>query len=338
MSITPLSKSGKMDRRSFLAGAAAVPLAVALPPPGARAQSPWPARNLTMIVPFPPGGQADLAARPVALALEKSLGRPVVVENRPGAGGAIGAAAVAKAEPDGHTLLMTLNSIVVSPEAERLHDRAPLYELNQLVPVARVLSDPNIFAVRSSAPWKTLQDLVEDARRRPGVITFSSSGNFGAAHVSVEAFTHAAGIKLLHVPYRGAGPAITGLLADQVGLTSTTLGTLAAHVEAGTIRILAAMSAARIRRLPDVPTMREAGYPVEANVWAGLFLPSGVPEPVVGRIRGAMRGALADPMVISVFQKAGTDPAYQDAPEFAKLVAADHAILTATIKKIGRLE
>ena len=201
-----------------------------------------------------------------------------------------------------------------------------------------MLSDPNILAVRSSAPWRTLNDLVADAKQRPGVITFSSSGNFGAAHVSVESFAHAAGIKLLHVPYRGAGPAITGLLAGQVGLTSSTLGTLAAHVEAGTIRILASMSAERIRRLPDVPTLREIGYPVDATVWAGLFVPKGVPEPIVRRLRSAMRDALGDPMVISVFEKAGTDPAYQDAPEFSRLVEADSAILTVTIKKIGRLE
>jgi tripartite-type tricarboxylate transporter receptor subunit TctC len=334
-----LSKARTTNRRILLSGAIAIALASAFATSrDALAQSQWPSRNITMIVPFPPGGQADLAARPVAIALEKTLGRPVVVDNRGGAGGAIGAAAASKAEPDGHTMLMTLNSIVISPEAERLFDRPPSYELNQLVPVARVLSDPNILAVQATAPWKTLKDLIDDAKKRPGEITYSSSGNYGAAHVSVEMFARAVGIKLLHVPYRGAGPAITGLLAGQVGLTSATVGPLGPHSEAGTIRILASMSAERLRRMPSVPTLRELGYPVEFYVWAGLFVPKGVPEAVVRRIRTAMQEALRNPIVTSLFEKAGTEAAYLDAPEFAKLVENDSSLLIPVIRNIGKLE
>ncbi len=142
-----------------------------------------------MIVPFPPGGQADLAARPVAMALEKILGRSVVVDNRSGAGGLLGNAAGARAEPDGHTLLMTLSSMTFLPEAERLFDRKPSYEWHQLIPIARVLADPGVLCVRTDSPWKSVADLVADAKKRPGEITFSSSGNYGASHVPFEMFS-----------------------------------------------------------------------------------------------------------------------------------------------------
>jgi len=151
-----------------------------------------------MVVPLAPGGTADLAARPVAAALEKILERPVIVENRTGAGGSLGNASVAKAEPDGYTLLMTISSFVVLPEADRLFDRKPLYETDQFVPIARVLADPNVLAVHASSPWKTLKDFVDDAKKRPGEIAYGSSGNYGGTHVSMEIFAHAAGIKLLN--------------------------------------------------------------------------------------------------------------------------------------------
>jgi tripartite-type tricarboxylate transporter receptor subunit TctC len=179
-----------MDRRRFLKAAAVAPFAIALGT-SAHAQA-WPTRNITMIVAFPPGGQADLAARPVALALEKILGRSVVVDNRAGAGGMLGNAAAARAEPDGHTLLMALSSMTFLPEAERLYDKKPSYELDHLVPIARVLADPGVLCVRSDSPYKTLADLVADAKNRPGQISFSSSGNYGAAHVPFEMFQQAA--------------------------------------------------------------------------------------------------------------------------------------------------
>ena len=176
-----------MDRRKFLQGALAAPVAGAFGT-SANAQA-YPTHNITMIVAFPPGGQADLAARPVALALEKILGKSVIVDNRGGAGGMLGNAAAARSDPDGHTLLMALSSMTFLPEAERLYDRKPSYELDQLVPIARVLADPGVLCVRSDAPWKTLADLVADAKKRPGQISFSSSGNYGASHVPFEMFS-----------------------------------------------------------------------------------------------------------------------------------------------------
>ena len=325
-----------VSRRTFMVHAAGAAAALTLPA-GALAQASWPSRTITLVVPFPPGGQADLAARPVAAALAKTLGQSVVVENKAGAGGALGAAAVAKAEPDGYTLLLTLNSLVISPPAERLYDRTPLYEVDQFVPIARVLSDPNILVVKSTSPWKTIGEFVEDAKRRPGQLTFSSSGNYGAAHVSVELFAQAAGIKLLHVPYRGAGPAITGLLGDQVAMTSTTAGTLAAQQEAGLVRFLATMSSERLPRFPSVPTLRESGIPAQFHVWAGLLAPKGTPSAVVERLRTEMRAALQNPAVTAVFEKAGTAGAYLDAPAFADLIAGDSKTIASAVTAIGKL-
>ena len=166
-----------MNRRELLKVAAALPLAQAALSNSAFAQGPWPTRNITMIVPFPAGGQADLAARPVALALEKILGKPVIVDNRAGgAGGSIGNAAAARADADGYTLLMTLSSLAVLPEADRLFDRPVAYEVSQFAPVARVLADPTLLAVPASAPWKTLQDLVDDAKNAPARFPMARRG------------------------------------------------------------------------------------------------------------------------------------------------------------------
>jgi tripartite-type tricarboxylate transporter receptor subunit TctC len=216
-----------MNRRELLKAATVLPLAQAALSNSAFAQAAWPTRNITVIVPFPAGGQADLAARPVALALEKILGKSVIVDNRAGgAGGSIGNAAAARAEPDGYTLLMTLSSLAVLPEADRLFDRPVAYEVSQFAPVARVLADPTLLAVPASAPWKTLQDFVDDAKKRPGQIPYGSSGPYGTLHVAMEMFAASAGIKLLHVPFRGAGPALTALLSGTVQALASAPGTL----------------------------------------------------------------------------------------------------------------
>jgi tripartite-type tricarboxylate transporter receptor subunit TctC len=326
-----------MDRRKFLQGALAASMVPALAS-YARAQA-WPTRNITMIVPFPPGGQADLAARPVALALEKLLGKSVIVDNRGGAGGLLGNAAAARAEPDGHTLLMALSSMTFLPEAERLFDRKPSYELDQLVPVARVLADPGVLCVRADAPWKSVADLVADAKKRPGQISFSSSGNYGAAHVPFEMFEQAAGVKLLHIPYRGGGPALTAFLGKQVDITAQAPGPITPHVQSGAARLLASWGAKRSAEYPDVPTMIELGYKdVEYYIWAGLFAPKATPAPVITRLRDAMRQVMADPAVTKVFITANSPPAYLDQPEFQKFVDADAKRLIPVIKKIGRLD
>ena len=332
-----------MDRRNFLTGAAALPLAqgsLAALINDAQAQGAWPERNITFVVPFPAGGQADLAARPVAAALEKILGRPVVVENRAGgAGGSVGNAAVARAASDGYTQLVTLSSLAVLPEADRLFGRTPAYEVSQFTPVARILADPTLLAVPASAPWKTLKDFVEDAKARPGQITYGSSGPYGTLHIAMEMFAAAAGIKLLHVPFRGAAPALTALLSDTVQALASAPGVLKPQVDDGKVRVLANWGAERIPSFPNLPTFKELGYPdVEFYIWAGLFTPKGVPDAVMTKMRDGMRGAMKSPEVIKTFEAAGSPPAYQDQAEFTRFFEADNARLIAAVKKIGKVE
>ena len=329
-----------MNRRELLKATAALPLLSAARPSSAMVAMGWPAHTISMIVPFPAGGQADLAARPVALALEKILGKSVIVDNRAGgAGGAIGNAAAARAEPDGYTLLMTLSSLAVLPEADRLFDRPPVYEVSQLSPVARVLADPTLLAIPASAPWKTLEEFVEDAKRRPGEIRYGSSGPYGTLHIAMEMFAASAGIKLMHIPFRGAAPALNAILTGTVDAVASAPGTLKQMVDGGKMRVLANWGAERIASFPDLPTFRERGYKdVEFYIWAGLFAQSALPEPIMTRLREAMAEAVKSPEVIRTFETAGSPVAYMDAPEFAKFVETDSARLVAAVKRIGRVE
>ena len=331
---TPLT-----DRRQVLHRLA---LATALAPALPRlvmAQDAWPSRTITLVVPFPPGGQADLAARPIAEALQRILKATVIVENRQGAGGAVGNAAAAKAAPDGYTLLMTLSSLAVLPESQRLLGRPTSYEVDQLKPIARVLADPTLLAVPAKAPWKSVKDLVDDARSRPGMIPYGSSGTYGTLHVAMEMFAAAAGIKLLHVPYRGAGPALNDLLSGQIQALASAPGVLKQQVDAGNLRILANWGAQRIASFPETPTFIELGYKdVEFYIWAGLFAPRDVSEPITVRLREAMRQAMADADVQRVFTAAASPPAYLDAAPFAAFIAADSARLIKAVQKIGKVE
>lgn len=332
-----------MNRREILKAGAALPLsqvAWSALSGNAQAQAAWPTRNITMIVPFPAGGQADLAARPVAAALEKIIGKPVIVDNRAGgAGGSVGNAAAARAEPDGYTLLMTLSSLAVLPEADRLFDRPVAYEVSQFAPVARVLADPTMLAVPASAPWKTVQEFVDDAKKRPGEIPYGSSGPYGTLHVAMEMFAASAGIKLLHVPFRGAGPALTGLLTNTVQAVASAPGTLRAQVDDGKMRVLACWGSQRVASFPDTPTFQELGYKdVEFYIWAGLFAQKALPETIMTKLREGMREAVQAPEVKKTFETAGSPVAYMDAPEFAKFVETDSARLIAAVKKIGKVE
>ncbi|WP_270933523.1 tripartite tricarboxylate transporter substrate binding protein [Falsiroseomonas oryzae] len=328
-----------MRRRHLVSGIATL----AGLPPLARptlAQSQWPTRPITLIVPFPPGGQADIAARGISASLEQTLGRPVVIDNRGGAGGgSVGNAAAARAAPDGYTLLVTLASLAVLPEADRLFERQPSYEVTQLEPIARIIGDPFFLAVAAGSPWRSAHDFIEDARRRPGAISYGSSGSYGVVHVAMEMLTAAAGVQLLHVPFRGGAPAMTALLSGTVAALATSPGIVRQHMEAGRVRALASWGAERLAEHPDVPTLKELGWSdVEFLGWAGLFAPRGVPAPVLSRLREAMRTAMTSPEVLQVFQRAGSLPAYLDTPEFSRFLEADNARLIATVRKIGKVD
>ncbi len=320
------------------AAVAAAALTGALPAMTSAQEPPWPTRPLTMIVPFPPGGVADLVGRPVAAALEKQLGQPVVVENKAGAGGGVGMQQVARARPDGYTLLMALSSISILPEADRVLGRAPMYQFRDLVPIARFTADPVVLAVRAEAPWKTVADFVADARRRPAQIPYGSSGNYGTMHVPMEMLAGRAAVKLLHVPYTGAGPAVVGLLGGQVEALATGPSSIVQHVKSGRIRVLGSWGGTRLAALPEVPTLRELGYDVEFAQWAGLFVPAGTPDAVVARLRAASKAMLSDPQFQQRFETLGTPIQYLDAPEFARFYDRENEVLSEVVRRIGKVE
>lgn len=330
-----------MDRRDFVKSALAVPLAggTLASPAILRAQdAAWPSKQITMIVPFPPGGQADFAARPVAEAMKRLWGQNVVVENRGGAGGAVGNAAAARAAPDGYTMLMTLSSMAVLVEAMRLFGRAPTYEMNQFIPIARVLADPGVISVAANTPYKSIKDLVEAAKKEPGKIAYSHSGNYGASHVPVEMFSQAAGIRMVPVPYRGAGPAMNDVVAGQIPVTHSAPTTAKQLHTAGKIRSLASLGAKRADAMPDIPTLIELGYKdVEYYIWAGLFVQAGTPAPVVKKISDGMRTIMSDKAAMKPFVDSGSPPAYMDQAEFSRFIEADSKRLIPVVRKIGRI-
>jgi len=322
-----------MKRRSVLLGAMLISSATWV-----AAQTAWPTRPITMIVPFPPGGLADLVARPVAEAMSRDLGQPVVIENKAGAGGGIGMGLAAKAKPDGYTILMALSSLTVIPEADTLLGRPPMFALADLRPIARYTADPTVLAVRADAPWKTVKDFVEDVKKRPGVINYGSSGSYGTMHVPMEILSQNAGLKMTHVPFTGAGPAVIALLGGQIDAISTGPATVLQQVKAGKLRVLAHWGTSSLVALPDVPSLKDAGYSAEYAQWSGLFIPKDTPEPIAQRLRAAAKAAAQDAKVKEVILNAGSPVQYQDSPDFEKYVQLDASRMAAVVKRIGKVE
>ena len=321
-----------LHRRDLL-GAAALALAGS-----AAAQSAWPERPLTMIVPFPPGGVADTVARPVAEALARELKQPVVVENRAGAGGATGNAAVARAPADGYTLLMSLSSISILPEADRILGRRPAYTLAQLKPIARFTADPTVLVVRAEAPWKTLAEFVAAGKARPTAYNYGSSGNYGTMHVPMEMLKAETGMGMTHIPFTGAGPAVLALLGGQVDAVASGPSTVAAHIKAGKLRALAHWGETPLQALPEVPSLRQLGVQASFAQWSALFVPAGVPDDILQRLRAAARKAAQDPAVVAVINKAGSPVEYLDAPDFQAYWDADARRMTEAVNRIGKVE
>ena len=298
----------------------------------------FPSRPVTMIVAFPPGGVADITARPTAFAMEKVLKQRVIIENKPGAAGATGNAYVANAKPDGYTLLMALSSISVIPEAERLQGHKPPYELNQLAPIALISADPVVLVVRKEAPWTTVKDFIEDAKKRPGKISYSSSGIFGALHMPYTLLEHATGITLWHVPYNGGGPAVQALLGSQVDSTVGGPAAMIGQIKGGRLRPLASFGSSRLTSLPDVPTLKELGIDAEYFIWAGLMAPAATPPAVQQKLRDSVRQTVQDPEFRNAMAKVETPVNYLDAPEFQKFWDADAKKLSEAVKQIKPVE
>ena len=311
-------------------------LALATLAPGAVAQEPYPTRPVSIVNPFPPGGIADLTARPLASTFERLLKQPFVVVNKPGAAGAVGAQFASVAKPDGYTLLVALVSISSTPEVDKLFGRPPTYTRDQFVGIARLNADPPVLAV--NGPWKTLKELIDDAKKRPGEITFASSGPYGASHLPLEMLLQAAGLKMRHLPTTGGGPATTAVLGGHAQLWASPPALAAPHVEAGKMRVLATWGATRLAAFPDVPTLKELGYEIEYYIWTGLFAPKAVPANVIQALRDATRRAMQDDEFKAAMEKAKTPIAYQDADEFKAFWDADAKRIAAVIQFIGKTE
>jgi tripartite-type tricarboxylate transporter receptor subunit TctC len=305
---------------------------------GAAAQGAYPSKAITMIVPFPPGGVADIVGRPLAASMEKTLRQPVVVVNRTGAGGAVGMREVARSAPDGYTILMALSSISIFPVSDRIMGQTPSYELKDFAPIALVTSDPTVLVVRADSPYHTLKDFVEAAKANPGKINYSSSGVYGTLHVAMEIFANAAGIQLFHVPYGGGGPAVTALLGGQVDALASGPAAAIGQIRAGKMRALAAWSTERLKLLPEIPTFKELGYDAEFYIWSGVFVPAGTSTPVIGKLREAVREAANSREFRAAMEKVSTPVSYLDAPEFQKFWERDAKRLAAALEKIGKVE
>ena len=298
----------------------------------------YPSKPITMVVPFPPGGVAEIVGRPLASIMERSLKQPIVLINRPGAGGAVGMASVAKGPADGYTILMGLSSISIFPVSDRINGKQPPYELKDFAPIALVTADPTVLVVRADGPYKTVKDFVDAAKANPGKINYSSSGVYGTLHVAMEIFADAAGIKLFHVPYQGGGPAVTALLGGQVEALASGPAAAIGQIKGGKMRALASWSTERLKLLPEIPTFKELGYDAEFYIWTGIFVPAATPAPIISRLRETVRAAATSPEFAATMEKVSTPVAYLDAPEFAKYWERDAARLKSAVEKIGKVE
>ena len=304
----------------------------------AMSQANYPDKPISMIVPFPPGGVADTVGRPVAEALGKALGQTVVVENKAGAGGATGIGAAARASADGYTLLFSLSSISILPEADKILGRKSVFTTASFTPIARFTADPTVLVVRADSPWKTLAEFIDYAKANPGKLNFGSSGNYGTMHVPMEMLKANANLFMTHIPYRGAGPALLALLGGQVDAVSSGPSPVAQQIKAGKLRALAHWGDKPLQSLPDVPSLKQAGYPVAFAQWSALFVPVGTPDAIVTRLRAAARQAATDAGVVAIINKAGSPVEYLDAPEFAEYWKADAAVMTDAVRRIGKVE
>jgi tripartite-type tricarboxylate transporter receptor subunit TctC len=312
---------------AFLAGLIALPVI-------AVAQGTFPTRPIKLVAPFPPGGGTDIFARLVATKLSQSLGWTVIVENKPGAAGSIGVESVTKATPDGYTLVLGQTSnLAINPS---LYPSLGYDPVKDLTPVALVASTPLVLVASPKATFKTLAELVAAAKARPDSISIASPGNGTVGHLTGELFMRAAGIKLLHVPYKGAAPALNDVLGSQVDIYFATAQSVAEHVRAGTVRALGVTSAKRIAGLPDVPTVAESGFKdFEAISWYGVLAPAGTPAPIVERLATEITKVLGSDEVRASVAKEGGEILGGSSARFASFLASERAKWGTAVKESG---
>src|SRR3954465_13749413 len=325
-----------MDRRNFVGAAAAAAAVSALKP--ALGQDAYPSRPVTMVNPFPPGGAADVVGRPFAAAMEPLLKQPVVIETKAGAAGAVGAQFAANAKPDGYTLLLHIVSISGFSEVDKVFGREPKFTRADFIPIARLTRGPMVLVVNDRQPYKNLKELVDDAKKRPNAIVFSSSGLYGALHLPTALFMKAAGIQMRHLPTNGGGPAVTAILGDNSQVLVSSIAAASAQMKPGKLRALAQFGDKRAASAPDVPTLKELGYDVEFSLWVGLFAPKGTPTAVVDRLRVESKKAAATEQFKTAIHNIGDEVAYLDQPEFAKFWDADAKRVEAAVQSIGKVQ
>lgn len=325
-----------MDRRTFVIGTAASASALAVGP--AFAQEAFPSHPITIFNAFPPGGVNDIVTRPFAAALEPIVKQPVVVETKAGAGGQVGAQVGASAKPDGYTLLSHNNGISGYEDVDKLFGRQPKTTRADFIPLARLVADPVLVVVNDQQPYQTLKDLLEDAKKRPEAIIYSSGGLYGATHLPVVMLEKATGIpKMRHLPTNGGGPAITALLGNNAQVSTQTVSATLPHIKAGKLRPLANFAAKRSRQLPDVPTLKELGYNVEYYLWVGIFAPKATPAPIVSYLDGAIGKAANSDLFKTAITNAGLDPDYLNSAQFAKFWDEDAKRSSEAVRLIGRV-
>ena len=319
-----------------LARIVAVAFCTVLPPPAHAAEPPaaYPSKPVRLVVPFTPGGSTDILARAVGQKLSESWGQPVVVDNRPGAGGIIGMETVAKAAPDGYTLVMGhIGTLAANPA---LYKTLPYDPVKDFAPVTLIARVPNVLVVGPAVPSRSVAELIALAKAKPGKLDYGSGGNGSAAHLATEYFKLKAGVDLQHIPYKGTAPALQDLLGGQIALMITGLPPVLPHVKAGKLRILGVASAQRLRQFPEIPTIAESGVPgFEATQWYGILAPAATPKEIVAKLNREFVKALRDPAVGEKLAGEGADPVGDTPGEFAAFIASEIDLWGKVIRATG---
>ncbi|KAF1048510.1 Bug family tripartite tricarboxylate transporter substrate binding protein [Xylophilus sp.] len=325
-----MKTTASLARRTALAALAAAFAAV---PGAASAQAAYPTKLITIVVPFAAGGTTDILARVIGQALGPQLGQQVVVDNRAGAGGNIGAQLVARAPADGYTLLMgTVGTHAIN---QSLYKKLGFDPIKDFAPISRVANVPNLLVANPQQPFKTVPELIAYAKAHPGKVNFGSSGSGSSIHLSGELFKSLAKVDMVHVPYKGSAPAVTDLLGNQIAIMFDNLPSSIQHVRSGKLRAIAVTTPRRSPELPDVPTIGEFVPGYEATSWFGLFAPAGTPQPVVDRINAALTKVLHDADVKKKLSEQGAEPYVEKPEQFAAFIKTETAKWSKVVKESG---
>jgi tripartite-type tricarboxylate transporter receptor subunit TctC len=293
----------------------------------------YPTKTVRVVIPWPPGGSNDMAGRIVAQKLTQVMGQTFYIDNRGGAAGTIGAEMVAKAPPDGYTLMVHSTTHVGNPW---MYKKLPYDTLKDFAPVGLISSQPGVLVVHPSLPVKTVKDLIDLAKAKPGSITFGSSGNGGLPHLSMALFEQMAGVRMIHVPYKGGGPAITALVSGETNVMIATLASAITYIQSGRLRAIAVSGGERLKSVPELPTISEAALPgYDMNPWMGLFAPAGTPKDIIEKLNKETARILQMPDVIQQLAMQGTEPWIMTPDQFARRLSEDYEKYGKLIKLTG---